>query len=106
MKSIFLTIAIASLISSCATCRMQKSLQYGELIGTVHLGNSDCPLMISTKENGSAKDYYPVNMDDSLKVDNLDGKKIIFTYALSRAPQPAGCDVDMTITLLTTRWAK
>ena len=106
MKSVFLTIAIASLISSCATCKMQKSLQDIELIGTIHLGNSECPVMISTKENGSIKGYYPVNVDDSLKVDNVDGKKIIFTYALSRAPQPAGCDVDMTITLLTTRWAK
>ncbi len=106
MKILFLSIVIASLISSCATCRMQKSLQDGELVGTIHLGNSECPVVISTKENGSAKGYYPVNIDDSLKVDNADGKKIIFTYVLSRAPQPAGCDVDMTITLLTTRWAK
>lgn len=106
MKSIFLSIAIASLITSCATCRMQKSLQVNELIGTIHLGNSACPVVISTKENGAVKGYYPVNIDDSLKVDNVDGKKIIFTYAQSRAPQPAGCDVDMTITLLTTRWSK
>jgi hypothetical protein len=85
---------------------MQKSRQDGELIGTIHLGNSECPVMISTKENGSVRGFYPVNIDDTLKVDNVDGKKIIFTYAPSRAPQPAGCDVDMTITLLTTRWAK
>ena len=85
---------------------MKKSLQEGELIGTIQLGNSECPVVISTKENGSVKGFYPVNIDDSLKVDNVDGKKIIFTYTPSRAPQPAGCDVDMTITLLTTRWAK
>ena len=106
MKSIFLAIAIAFLISSCATCKMQKSLQDNELIGTIHLGNSECPIVISTKENGAVKGFYPVNVDDSLKVDHVDGKKIIFTYAQSRAPQPAGCDVDMTITLLTARWAK
>jgi hypothetical protein len=106
MKTIFLSITIASLISSCATCRIQKNLQDDELIGVIQLGNSECPVVISTKENGEAKGYYPVNMDDSLKVDNVDEKKIIFTYAPSRAPQPAGCDVDMTITLLTTRWTK
>jgi len=103
MKSVFLAIALASLVSSCATCRMNKSLQENELIGTVHVGNSECPVVISTKENGADKRYYPVNIADSLKVD---GRKIIFTFSPSRAPQPAGCDVDMTIALLTTRWVK
>lgn len=105
MKTFLFSLAIVSLISSCATCKIQKSLQENELIGTIHLGNSECPIVISTKENGAVKGYYPVNVGDSLKVDHVDGKKIIFTYAQSRAPQPAGCDVDMTITLLTTRWA-
>ena len=103
MKSIFLAIATAFLVLSCATCRMHKSLQENELIGTVHIGNSECPVVISTKENGANKRYYPANIADSLKVD---GKKVIFTFAPSRAPQPAGCDVDMTIALLTTRWVK
>jgi len=103
MKSIFLAISIASLSLSCATCRMHKSLQEGEFIGTIHIGNSECPVVISTKENGSVKRYYPANIADSLKVD---GEKIIFTFSPSRAPQPAGCEVDMTITLLTTRWIK
>ncbi len=103
MKSVFLAIAIASFVSSCATCRMQESLQENELIGTVHVGNTECPVVISTMENGANKRYYPANIADSLKVD---GKKVIFTFSPSRAPQPAGCDVDMTISLLTTRWVK
>jgi hypothetical protein len=82
---------------------MHESLQENELIGTVHVGDSECPVVISTKENGADKRYYPANIADSLKVD---GRKIIFTFSPSRAPQPAGCDVDMTIALLTTRWVK
>jgi hypothetical protein len=103
MKSIFFSIALVTFCASCATCRVSKSLQENERIGTVHLGTKDCPVVISTKEDGKMKGFYPINIDDSLKVD---GKQFIFTYVPSRAPQPEGCDVDMTISLQTTRWLK
>jgi hypothetical protein len=82
---------------------MHESLQENELIGTVYLGTKDCPVMISVKEGGKVKGFYPINIDDSLKID---GKQFIFTYVPSRAPQPEGCNVDMTISLQTTRWMK
>ena len=60
-----------------------------ELIsGKVHVLYKGCPVLIEIMENDQMIKLYPVNLDESFKVEGL---KIMFAYSPSRAPQPESC---------------
>jgi hypothetical protein len=66
-------------------------------VGTVHLDPDGCGAYIEVLISGEEKKLlYPVNLEDSMK---MEFNKIEFDYALSRAPIPSGCKVDMTVSV-------
>ena len=67
------------------------------LEAVVHVSDKDCPLYVDVVEGDLFFKAYPVNLPDELKVEGL---KIKFAYALSRAPQPEGCKVDKVISVI------
>lgn len=67
-----------------------------KVIGTVKVNRNNCPVYIEAMEEGEITRMYPVNLDESFKVDGL---KINFDYALSRAKQPLDCAVDKVVTV-------
>lgn len=67
------------------------------LVGIVHVSEEGCPVEIEAKMNsGEMLALYPIDLEDKYKVE---GMRIRFTYAVSRAPQPDGCSADMTVSL-------
>lgn len=67
------------------------------LVGIVHISEEGCPVEIEAKMNsGEMMALYPIDLEDKYKVE---GMRIRFTYAASKAPQPAGCSAKMTISL-------
>lgn len=56
--------------------------------GIVRTQYKGCPVLIEITEDGQMVKLYPVNLDESFKVD---GMKIFFTYTPSRAQQPESC---------------
>ena len=65
------------------------------VLGTVHL-NEGCGVYIEVVTDEGMQLFYPVNLDEVFKVE---GARIKFEYALSRAMQPKGCSVDATVTV-------
>lgn len=63
------------------------------VIGTVHV-SEDCPVWFEVTETGQK--FYPVNLPDRYKAE---GTGLQLDYTMSRAPQPAGCDVEMTVSV-------
>ena len=67
------------------------------IAGTVRLTDSGCMVYIEVKmDNDRMVTMYPVNLDEEFKIDYA---AILFDYNLSRAPQPEGCDADMTVSV-------
>lgn len=66
------------------------------LIGKVRISEEGCPLYVETYEEGKMVTMYPVNLEESLKVN---GTKIKFTYNYSRGVQPENCNVDKVVSL-------
>jgi len=58
--------------------------------GTVKISEEtgDCALWIMSTKTSSVAGYYPINLDDQFKVNDL---KIAFNFNDSRAPLPDGC---------------
>jgi len=65
-------------------------------VGTVHVGQKECPLFIETKEEDMIVTMYPINLDEKLQID---GSKIKFSYHPSKARQPENCAVDKVVAL-------
>lgn len=68
---------------------------FNRVLGTVHL-NDGCGVYIEVLDGLETKLMYPVNLDETYKTE---GTRIKFEYARSRAMQPAGCSVDMTVSV-------
>lgn len=67
------------------------------LVGKVRMGQKEeCPYFLETYENGKSITMYPVNLDDTYKIE---GVKIKFDYTPSRAMQPENCSVDKVVSL-------
>ena len=65
------------------------------IIGTVRVDDSACKLWIDAQpQKDKHMKLYPINLDEKFK---KDGMMIKFTYAVSRAPQPGGCDAQLVI---------
>ncbi len=93
MKNLSLLIAIVLL--SCSFMNNKETVSdEGGTIGEVRI-TEDC-IYIEAQIDGEALKMYPVFLADEFK---LDGTEIRFDYALSRAPQPTNCPVDMTVSL-------
>ena len=67
-----------------------------QVYGTVKVNRNNCPVYIEAIEEGEITRMYPVNLDDSFKVD---GQKINFDYTISKAKQPLDCPVDKVVTV-------
>ncbi len=67
--------------------------------GTVHVSDEGCPLYIDVIEGDLFFKAYPVNLPTQFQ---REGLKIKFAYSVSRAPQPEGCTVDKTISVVNT----
>lgn len=101
MKPIYFVLFLI-LSLSCHTSKNKKDTanleENGDLkatIGIVHINENSCPLYIAVenpKENFSK--LYPVNLKDNMKKKGL---KVKFSYSLSRAMLPEGCDADAVI---------
>ena len=70
----------------------QENLAYG----TIHITDSGCKVYIDTKDGDREVKMYPVNLEDKFKKDGL---RIKFGWDQSRAPQPAGCDANMVVSV-------
>lgn len=66
------------------------------IIGVVHLEDGCGAYIDAEVTPGEMKKLYPVNLEDQFKVE---GAKIKFDYALSRAMVPEGCIPDMTVSV-------
>lgn len=67
------------------------------LVGKVRIGEKDaCPFYLETFEGGKSITMYPVDLDDTYKIE---GVKIKFDYTPSRAMQPENCIVDKVVSL-------
>ncbi len=114
MKSLII-ISIALLAASCGTGKNAVTSQPGDaveqtqtdesnnavnkrFVGTVRVDENDpCGVYIEMIGKADAiTRLYPVNLEESMKIDF---NKIKFSYALSRAKIPGGCEVDMTISV-------
>jgi len=99
------TLILFSVLFYSVSCSTQKelvdngadSLETIQMIkGIVHLNNEGCPCFIEAIENGKTIKMYPVNLEESFKVEGL---KIKFSYNLSRAMQPENCNVDRVVSV-------
>lgn len=66
-----------------------------DVVGYIRKTESGCGIYIETAD--SKERYYPVNLDSKFKQDGL---KVSFSYNVSRAAQPKGCEVDYTISIV------
>ena len=66
------------------------------VVGIVHVSETDCLLYIETKLKDSMVNMYPMNLDGKYM---RDGTKLKFIYALSRGAQPENCDIDMVVSM-------
>lgn len=65
-----------------------------QVYGTVKVDRNNCPVYIEALEEGEIVRMYPLNLDDSFKID---GQKINFDYAISKEKQPLDCAVDKVV---------
>lgn len=104
MKTIILSLILASTFackSSKETVQteekpMSDKTETYRTLGTVHLNSKGCPFTIDIEEDGIKKSLYPISLEDKFKVEGL---RLRFVYALSRAPQPKDCKCDHVVTL-------
>ena len=105
MKSILILFVIWGLCScKCAKKQYEATKDKGleELIGIVHINENECPQYIELSADlnpGVTLNFtkvYPINLKDGMKKKGL---KVKFTYTLSKAMQPEGCNVDAVIQL-------
>lgn len=115
MKTLFF-LAIVGLAAACGTAKETDPIVVEEVIeevieeveseepptdpvnrvfGIVHL-NEGCGAYIEVIDGENTQLLYPINLDEAYKVE---GTRIKFVYAMSRAMQPEGCSVDMTVTV-------
>lgn len=98
-------IILFSLLVYTVSCSTQKEIIDNEannsetiqlFKGIVHLSEEGCPFYISTEIDGKSMKFYPINLEESFKVEGL---KIKFSYNLSRAMQPENCQVDKVVSV-------
>lgn len=86
MVSIF-----AFLLSSCGNSKSTNDAHGLMAEGVVKVSDKtgECALVIESKKAESNAGFYPVNLDDQFRQNNL---KIAFNFNLSRAPLPQNCE--------------
>jgi hypothetical protein len=70
------------------------ALEETKIVGTVRVSDSGCPLYIDAIDGDKKIKMYPVNLNENLQ---KEGMRIQFSYTLSRAPQPAECQVEQVV---------
>ena len=92
-KSIsFISLLVAGLFlaGSCGN-KKEKTVKHGLMAeGTVKVSsnNGECALWIMSNHASAGAGFYPVNLDEQFRKDNL---KIAFNFNESRAPLPENC---------------
>lgn len=64
---------------------------------TVRTGGEDCPVYLEVIDGDLFFTAYPVDLPEKFKKDGL---KMTLGYNISRAPSPAGCEVDKVISVV------
>ena len=95
MKHIFLLLLIGTLCS-CGNQKLVENSLKGQIIGVVHTSKTGCPLYIDVVDDSQTKKMYPVNLAEEYQID---GTRIQFDYANSKAMQPSDCIVDQVISI-------
>ena len=100
MKYIFILIA-GFFLSACKTSeatteykQVEQTANDGKIHGVIRVSGKGCSPIIEATENGELVKMYPVNLDESLRVDGL---KIKFNYLPSRAMQPENCTFQLKV---------
>jgi len=99
MKTLTLIFTVC-ILASCATSKKVTNTSTDVSTTSESIANDDatsgivrtqykgCPALIEITEDGQMVKLYPVNLEESFKVDGL---KIFFTYIPSKAQQPESC---------------
>lgn len=100
LKNMKLFVAIACVLMM-ASCKTSENMVQGnttsvgestqsdaKISGKVFVSYKGCPAIIETMVDGNSVKMYPVNLPDEFK---MDGLKIKFNFAPSKAMQPEGC---------------
>lgn len=102
---LFALVTVILLGLSCKTHKNAKSASVnndGSLIGIVHINENNCPVFLSIEEKDNPgttlnfKKAIPLNLKDGMKKKGL---KVKFSYTISKALQPEGCNADVVINL-------
>lgn len=68
------------------------------IVGTVHVPEEGCPFYIDAQmKDKKIVKMYPVNLDERFR---KEGMRLKFDFKRSRAPQPEGCDAEMTVSVV------
>lgn len=74
--------------------QIEQTASDGKVTGTIKVSNSGCSPIIEVQEAGDIVKMYPVNLDESLRIN---GVKIKFNYLPSRAQQPESCTFELKV---------
>jgi hypothetical protein len=84
------SLVFVALIGSCGN-KKSSTVEHGLMAeGTVKVSaqSGECQLWIMSTHTSATTGFYPVNLDDQFKKNNL---KIAFNFNDSRAPLPENC---------------
>ncbi|MDB3887401.1 hypothetical protein N9344_00445 [bacterium] len=107
MKNIVFVIGVLLLVSCCnkkqavtnSNEEVEVNTANNRIIGTIRVSDDACKVYIDaqmSEDKNDIKKMYPVNIDEKFY---KEGMFVRFSYALSRAKQPEGCNVDFVVSV-------
>ncbi len=102
LVSLLVSLGLISCKSTKVTAPEPSVFGNIQIVGIIHINENQCPAYIEVKDELNPEvavpfhTVYPINLKDSMKKKGL---KVQFSYTLSKAMTPEGCNVDAVIQL-------